>query len=131
MLPSRPRGAMAPSLPDSGAQVVPDAARPSAPAQRLSRSRPGFARIAVAIVAALAALALQACADPFGRAHRYDAAGHSFAAVPEFQRDQQQRQSPIAEHFIEVGGVSVRYAEHGASDPPVVLLHGDGSMIED
>jgi pimeloyl-ACP methyl ester carboxylesterase len=131
MVPSRPQEATATVSLDGCTRIIPDTTRTLAPAGGVGRSRPGFARIAAAVVAALAALTLQACADPSGGAHGYGAAGQPLAAVPDVQRDQQQRQSPIAERFIEVGGVSVRYAEHGASDPPVVLLHGDGSMIED
>lgn len=33
--------------------------------------------------------------------------------------------------FVEVDGVRLEYAERGTGGPPVVLLHGDGSMIED
>lgn len=32
---------------------------------------------------------------------------------------------------IEVGGVQLRYAERGQGEPAVVLLHGNGAMIED
>ncbi|MFC7739569.1 alpha/beta fold hydrolase, partial [Roseomonas sp. GCM10028921] len=37
----------------------------------------------------------------------------------------------MAERFLEVDGVRLRYVERGAGGPPIVLLHGDGSMIED
>lgn len=33
--------------------------------------------------------------------------------------------------FVEIGGVRLRYAERGQGNPPVVLLHGNGAMIED
>ncbi len=35
------------------------------------------------------------------------------------------------DRFIEIGGLGLRYAERGQGNPPVVLLHGNGAMIEE
>ena len=32
---------------------------------------------------------------------------------------------------MQADGVRLRFVEWGTGDPPVVLLHGDGSMLED
>lgn len=40
-------------------------------------------------------------------------------------------QPSLAMRFVEIGNVRLRYAERGTSGPPVVLLHGNGSMLED
>jgi pimeloyl-ACP methyl ester carboxylesterase len=70
----------------------------------------------------LAALALQACADTSASEHQYAAtAGRPVIRGAETQPDR----------FVEVGGIKLRYVERGAGGPPVVLLHGDGSMLED
>jgi hypothetical protein len=63
MVPSRPWGAMAPSSPGGVAQTIPDATRGRGPGGGPPRRRAGLARIAAVLVAASAALALQACAD--------------------------------------------------------------------
>jgi pimeloyl-ACP methyl ester carboxylesterase len=39
-------------------------------------------------------------------------------------------ENPAAGHFLEVNGVRLHYVERGSGDP-LVLLHGNGSMIED
>jgi pimeloyl-ACP methyl ester carboxylesterase len=41
-----------------------------------------------------------------------------------------ERKNPPSGRFIEVNGVRLHYVERGAGDP-VVLLHGNGSMIQD
>jgi pimeloyl-ACP methyl ester carboxylesterase len=41
-----------------------------------------------------------------------------------------ERDNPPAGRFVEVNGVRLHYVERGAGDP-VVLLHGNGSMIQD
>jgi pimeloyl-ACP methyl ester carboxylesterase len=41
-----------------------------------------------------------------------------------------ERRNPPSGHFIEVDGVRLHYLERGEG-PPLVLLHGNGSMIED
>jgi len=38
--------------------------------------------------------------------------------------------NPPAGQFLEVNGVRLHYVERG-SGPPLVLLHGNGSMIQD
>jgi pimeloyl-ACP methyl ester carboxylesterase len=134
MVPSRPRGAIAPSSPDGGAQTVPDPSRAPSPPREVGRSRPGFARTAIGWVAALAALALQACADaPFspGREVASPATSRPAATSADAPPGAREAVSPLAERFVQADGVSLRYAERGAGGPPVVLLHGDGSMIED
>src|ERR1700709_2554373 len=35
------------------------------------------------------------------------------------------------DRFIDVGGVRLRYVESGTGAPSVVLLHGNGAMVED
>jgi pimeloyl-ACP methyl ester carboxylesterase len=37
----------------------------------------------------------------------------------------------LPERFVEADGVKLRFVEKGTGDPPVVLLHGDGSLLED
>jgi pimeloyl-ACP methyl ester carboxylesterase len=41
-----------------------------------------------------------------------------------------ERDNPPAGRFLDVGGVRLHYLERGSGDP-VVLLHGNGSMIQD
>ena len=41
-----------------------------------------------------------------------------------------ERDNPPAGQFLEVNGAQLHYVERG-SGPPLVLLHGNGSMIED
>ena len=41
-----------------------------------------------------------------------------------------ERNSPLAGNFVEIDGVELHYVEKGHGDP-VVLLHGNGAMIED
>jgi pimeloyl-ACP methyl ester carboxylesterase len=69
-----------------------------------------------------AALALQACTFP--------AAGPA-TADPEAQADGRQGAAPLPARFVEADGVRLRFVERGTGEPAVVLLHGDGSMIED
>ena len=38
--------------------------------------------------------------------------------------------NPPAGHFLEINGVRLHYIERG-SGPPLVLVHGNGSMIQD
>ena len=74
------------------------------------------------LTATLAALALQACASPEVR---------PAAAAAEAQPHGQQAARSLVERFVAADGVRLRYVERGRGGPPVVLLHGDGSMIED
>src|SRR4029078_12834656 len=41
-----------------------------------------------------------------------------------------ERDNPPAGRFLKINGVRLHYVERGAGDP-VVLLHGNGSMIQD
>ena len=41
-----------------------------------------------------------------------------------------ERDNPAAGRFLDVNGVRLHYVERGLGDP-LVLLHGNGSMIED
>ena len=82
----------------------------------------GQVRIAVVLAVVLAASVLQACTSP------EVASGGAGAEVPP---PGPRRGAPLAERFVEVDGVRLRFVERGAGDPPVVMLHGDGSMIED
>src|SRR6476469_2728980 len=41
-----------------------------------------------------------------------------------------ERENPPSGRFLEVNGVRLHYVERGAGDP-VVLLHGNGSMMQD
>jgi pimeloyl-ACP methyl ester carboxylesterase len=52
------------------------------------------------------------------------------ALVNRFMAKKAERNNPPTGKFIEVGGVRLHYIERGAGDP-LVLLHGNGSMIQD
>jgi pimeloyl-ACP methyl ester carboxylesterase len=41
-----------------------------------------------------------------------------------------ERENPPTGHFLEIGGVRIHYVERGQGEP-LVLLHGNGSMIQD
>jgi len=41
-----------------------------------------------------------------------------------------ERENPPTGHFLEIGGVRIHYVERGEGEP-LVLLHGNGSMIQD
>jgi pimeloyl-ACP methyl ester carboxylesterase len=82
--------------------------RPSVPSQsRTARAHP----YAVASAVAIGALAVTALVNR----HLAKKAEHD---------------NPPAGRFLEVNGVRLHYVEHG-SGQPLVLLHGNGSMIED
>jgi Alpha/beta hydrolase family len=81
----------------------------------------------MALATTLAALALQACAAPPGGTDGSAVTGH-FATAGS---DEPQVPQPFAEYFVKAEGVRLRYIERGTGSPPVVLLHGDGSMVED
>lgn len=81
-----------------------------APAPRPSRTNGPPLRYRVA-VAALAALAVSAFVN------------HRLSRKAE-------RDNPPAGRFIEIGGLPLHYLERGAG-APLVLLHGNGTMIED
>jgi pimeloyl-ACP methyl ester carboxylesterase len=52
------------------------------------------------------------------------------ALVNRYLAQKAERDNPPAGRFVEVNGVRLHYVERGAGDP-VVLLHGNGSMIQD
>jgi hypothetical protein len=44
--------------------------------------------------------------------------------------NQAERDNPPAGKFVEIGGVRLHYVERGTGEP-LVLLHGNGSMVQD
>jgi pimeloyl-ACP methyl ester carboxylesterase len=52
------------------------------------------------------------------------------ALVNRYLAKKAERDNPAAGRFLEVDGVRLHYVERGSGDP-LVLLHGNGSMIED
>lgn len=52
------------------------------------------------------------------------------AAVVAIRTRQAEKQNPPIGQFLEVDGVRLHYFEHGAGEP-LVLLHGNGSMVQD
>lgn len=86
------------------------------PIKRIRRSLPfrrnaGGSSVVAASAAAVAALA-------------------AAALINRYLAKKAERDNPPAGRFIEVNGVRLHYVEHGTGDP-VVLLHGNGSMIQD
>lgn len=68
-----------------------------------------------------------------GRAALWLAAGAALAASGLLVRQrtrQAEREHPPRGEFIDIGGVRLHYIERGEGQP-LVILHGDGSMIED
>jgi pimeloyl-ACP methyl ester carboxylesterase len=72
-----------------------------------------------------------------GREHSYRTAGLVLAAVlagtavvTQMRSRKAERENPPSGRFIEVGGLRLHYVERG-SGQPLVLLHGNGSMIQD
>ena len=68
-----------------------------------------------------------------GRNTAWIAAGAALAAAALYVRRQTndaERANPPIGNFVEVDGIRLHYIERG-SGQPVVLLHGDGSMIQD
>ncbi|MGG5807964.1 alpha/beta fold hydrolase [Falsiroseomonas sp. CW058] len=60
------------------------------------------------------------------------AAAAAGLALATFQAAQAaERARPAPGRFITVGGIRLHYLDRGAGGPPVVLLHGNGSMVED
>ena len=81
--------------------------------RRAVRGRPAtnstsFVAASAAVIGTLAAVAL---------ANRYLA-------------NKAERDNPPSGRFLKINGVRLHYVERGAGDP-VVLLHGNGSMIQD
>ncbi len=58
------------------------------------------------------------------------AAGAGIALFNRYRAQQAERANPPLGNFIDVDGVRLHYIEKG-SGPPIVLLHGNGTMIED
>jgi alpha/beta hydrolase fold len=54
----------------------------------------------------------------------------ALAVVNRYLAKKAERDNPPIGRFVEVGGVKLHYVDRGSGDP-VVLLHGNGSMIED
>ena len=82
--------------------------RYSAPARHRDAKAPSFAAASAVVIGALAATALL---------------NHYLAKKAE-------RDNPAAGRFLHVNGVRLHYIERGSGEP-LVLLHGNGSMIED
>jgi pimeloyl-ACP methyl ester carboxylesterase len=89
---------------------IPHAQTRGAPSRRAKHSAPNSRPFAIA-AAAIGALALAAV---YNR-HRADEA---------------ERDNPPAGRFVEVDGVRLHYVERGQGEP-LVLLHGNGSMVQD
>jgi pimeloyl-ACP methyl ester carboxylesterase len=82
-----------------------------APSRRPQQTPRNLRRVAIAAAAAIGALAISAL---FNR-----------------QRAKQaERDNPPAGRFVETNGVRLHYVERGAGEP-LVLLHGNGSMVQD
>jgi alpha-beta hydrolase superfamily lysophospholipase len=83
----------------------------SARPRGLKHPAPSWQKFAIAVGATVGALAM--------------------SALYNRQRaDQAERDNPPAGRFIEVNGVRLHYVERGSGEP-LVLLHGNGSMIQD
>ena len=82
--------------------------RYSAPVRRRDAKAPSFAAASAVVIGALAATALL---------------NHYLAKKAE-------RDNPATGRFLQVNGVRLHYIERGSGEP-LVLLHGNGSMIED
>lgn len=82
--------------------------RSSLPVQRRNAKAPSFAVASAVVVGALTAIALV-------NRHLAKKAEHD---------------NPAAGRFLDVNGVRLHYVERGSGEP-LVLLHGNGSMIED
>ncbi len=74
------------------------------------------------LAAVLAASLLQACTSP-----EVGPATAGAGAQPHGQRGT----APFPEQFVGANGVKLRLIENGTGGPAVVLLHGDGSLVED
>src|SRR4029079_18700469 len=82
--------------------------RSAIPAQRRHPKAPSFAVASAVAIGALAAIAL----------------------VNRHLAKKAERDNPAAGRFLDVDGVRLHYVERGSGEP-LVLLHGNGSMIED
>src|SRR5579871_1304683 len=75
--------------------------------------------------------------ETFAQEHPYAAAGMAAVAalmaaafVNRYLATEAERQNPPRGRFLEVNGVRLHYVERGEGQP-LVLLHGNGSMIQD
>jgi pimeloyl-ACP methyl ester carboxylesterase len=82
--------------------------RSAIPGQRRHATAPSFAIVSAVAIGALAAMAM----------------------VNRHLAKKAERDNPAAGRFLEVDGVRLHYVERGSGEP-LVLLHGNGSMIED
>ena len=82
--------------------------RSAIPVQRRDAKTPSFALASAVAIGALAAMAL----------------------VNRHLAKKAERDNPAAGRFLDVDGVRLHYVERGSGEP-LVLLHGNGSMIED
>jgi pimeloyl-ACP methyl ester carboxylesterase len=82
--------------------------RSSIPGQRRNAKAPSFAVASAVVIGALAAMALL---------------NRQLAKKAEHD-------NPAAGRFLDVNGVRLHYVERGSGEP-LILLHGNGSMIED
>jgi pimeloyl-ACP methyl ester carboxylesterase len=89
---------------------IPHAQTRGAPSRRAKRTEPASRPFAIA-AAAIGALTLA-------------------AAYNRHRADEAERDNPPAGRFVEVNGVRLHYVERGAGEP-LVLLHGNGSMVQD
>jgi pimeloyl-ACP methyl ester carboxylesterase len=89
---------------------IPHAASPAAPSPGVRRTAPKSRPYAIA-AAAMSVLTLA-------------------AVYNRYRADEAERDNPPSGRFVEVDGVRLHYVERGQGEP-LVLLHGNGSMIED
>jgi pimeloyl-ACP methyl ester carboxylesterase len=82
--------------------------RSSIPARRRKAKAPSFAVASAAVIGALAAMAL----------------------LNRHLAKKAERDNPAAGRFLNVKGVRLHYVERGSGEP-LILLHGNGSMIQD
>src|SRR3954471_18437088 len=82
--------------------------RSTIPARRRTERTPSFAVAAAVAIGALAAMAL----------------------VNRHLAKKAERDNPASGRFLDVNGVRLHYVERGSGEP-LVLLHGNGSMIQD
>lgn len=54
----------------------------------------------------------------------------AMAAVNRYLARKAEEKNPPTGRFIDIDGVRLHYVERGAGDP-IVLLHGNGSMVQD
>jgi pimeloyl-ACP methyl ester carboxylesterase len=90
---------------------IPHAATRGAPSRRVKHTAPTSHRVAITAAAAIGALAISAL---YNRE----------------RAKQAERDNPPPGRFVEINSVRLHYVERGQGEP-LVLLHGNGSMIQD